>query len=112
VNQSAKDITAADLAWRRAMGFGGWARWRRERERAVRTATVAMGREITDGALKVPAPEDEHMVQALLTRGAHEALCDGVCLWRADGRLDDLRTLGTEDLVKVPENFASRSCSR
>jgi hypothetical protein len=56
----------------------------------VRPAGVEIGYVLRQHAPEVPLAEDEQVIDALASDAAEEALADGVCPRRADGRADHL----------------------
>jgi hypothetical protein len=64
------------------------------------------------------AADDQQPVETLGADGADEALGVGVCLWRADGRMDHVDAFAAEDLVEgctelaVPVKIRKLVCSR
>ena len=55
---------------------------------------------------KLPPPDDQEVVQALLASGANPALGDGVGVRRLDRRQDDLGTDRTPVVVEGPGELA------
>jgi transposase-like protein len=84
-------------------------RRRREVQRPVRPVTVVVVNEDVEYALEMASVQDQEPVEALRTNGPHEALGDSVRLRSAKRRADDWDPVASEDRVKLPVNFLSRS---
>ncbi len=66
----------------------------------VRPLNVVVASELAKDSLEVTSAEDQEVVEALPARRPYPPLGKRVSLRCPDGRLDDLHTLGSEDLVE------------
>ena len=80
MDESAESVTALDLPG----GWTGGARWvrRLERESAVGTLAVVMGRVDAQHPFEVATAEDQQPVETLGANRADEPLGVGIRLWR------------------------------
>ena len=100
VDQSTEHVVATDSE-RRQLPRRSSASWHTKAQATARTARVVVGEVLAQDGFKMATPEHEGPIEALRPRCSHKPFRVRVRPRRADGRLDDLGTFRSEDLVET-----------